>query len=158
MRIYLSGAIEYAPDQGRTWRAEITPFLQSLGHEVYDPALDERKNLTEEETSLFRSWKTSDLPRFQATVRKIIEYDLDWIQHRSDCVVCFWDQYAQRGAGTQGELTFAYRMNIPVHLIVQEPVTNVSGWILGCATGVYRSLDELRQSSPLASREAGIGV
>src|SRR5262245_26376466 len=111
MRVYLSGAIEYAPNHGRGWRAEVTPFLESLGHSVYDPASDERKTLTDEEMANFRSWKSSDLPRFQHVIRKIIDFDLDRIAE-ADFIVCYWDEYAQRGAGTQGELTFAYRMNI----------------------------------------------
>jgi hypothetical protein len=41
MLIYLCGAIEYSPDHGKAWRAEVTRFLHKLGHEVYDPALDE---------------------------------------------------------------------------------------------------------------------
>ena len=58
MLFYLAGSIEYSPDLGKGWRAEITPLLQSLGHEVYDPALDEMKNLTETEVREFRQWKT----------------------------------------------------------------------------------------------------
>jgi len=144
MRIYLSGAIEHAPDHGRAWRGAITPFLESLGHSVYDPALDERKNLDEEEARDFRQWKRSDLPRFQRTMRKIIAYDLDWIEQRSDCVLCFWDEHAQRGAGTQAELTFAHRLGIPVYLVAGTPVTEISGWILGCSTEVFTSFDALK--------------
>ena len=79
MQIYLSGAIEYAPDHGKAWRAQITPFLQGLGHDVYDPAMDEKKNLTDEEVRNFRAWKRADLERFRVTVRKIIAWDLDWV-------------------------------------------------------------------------------
>src|SRR5258708_32921341 len=38
--IYLSGSIEFAAGFGRAWRAELTPFLCGIGHEVYDPAAD----------------------------------------------------------------------------------------------------------------------
>jgi thymidine kinase-like protein len=31
MRVYLTGAIEYSPDHGKRWRAEVTLFLLSLG-------------------------------------------------------------------------------------------------------------------------------
>ena len=48
MLAYLAGAIEYAPDLGRGWRREVAAFLKTLGHDVYDPAEDERKSLTEE--------------------------------------------------------------------------------------------------------------
>ena len=46
MFFYLAGSIEYSPDLGKGWRAQITPVLKALGHEIYDPAEDEMKNLT----------------------------------------------------------------------------------------------------------------
>ena len=145
MLIYLSGSIEYSPDFGKGWRAQVTPLLKSLGYEVYDPAQDEQKSLTDVEVHEFRSWKKSDLPRFQRTVRKIIAYDLDLIEQRCDSLVCYWDQYAGRGAGTQGELTFAYRLGIPVYLICAIPVEEISGWILACATEVFRTFEEFHE-------------
>ncbi|HZQ93320.1 MAG TPA: hypothetical protein VFA60_16130 [Terriglobales bacterium] len=144
MLFYLSGAIEYAPDRGTGWRAEISPFLQALGHQVYDPAADHRKNLTEDEAQNFRRWKTDDLPRFQRTIRKIIAWDLDWIEHKAGCVLAYWDQYSGRGAGSQAELTLAHRRGLPVYLVCGMPVSEVSGWILGCATEVFRDFEELR--------------
>jgi hypothetical protein len=156
MLFYLAGSIEYSPDLGKGWRAEITPLLQSLGHEVYDPALDELKNLTADEVAQFRSWKSSDLDRFQQTIRKIIAYDLDLIEHRCDALVCFWDQYAGRGAGTQGELTFAHRLGMPIYMICDVPVEQISGWLLGCATEVFSSIEEFSgfMSSKLAALDA----
>lgn len=145
MLAYLSGSIEYSPDYGKSWRAEITPFLRELGHDVYDPALDEKKNLEEEEVREFRRWKTTDFARFQNTIRKIIAWDLDWIEHRSDYILCFWDEAAARGAGTQGELTMAHRMGLPVYLVIGMPLGKVSGWILGCATEVFENFDDLKQ-------------
>jgi hypothetical protein len=144
MQAYLSGAIEYAPDHGRAWRAQITPFLESLGHSVYDPAIDEKKNLTDEEILNFRIWKTADLPRFQQTIRKIITWDLDWIEQKTDYVICFWDEYVLKGAGTQAELTFAHRLGIPVYLVAGMPVERISGWILGCSTEIFSSFDGLQ--------------
>jgi hypothetical protein len=144
MLVYLCGAIEYSPDHGKAWRAEITPFLRSLGHDVYDPALDEKKNLSEEEVRDFRKWKAADLPRFQSTIRKIIDYDLDWVERKCDYIVAYWDEYAGRGAGSQGELTVAYRRGIPVYFVSAIPTEKVSGWILGCSTEVFRNFEELK--------------
>jgi hypothetical protein len=144
MRAYLSGSIEYSPDLGKGWRAQITPFLHAIGHEVYDPAADEKKNLSDEEVREFRGWKTADLVRYQATLRKIIAWDLDWIEKRADYVVCYWDASAARGAGTQGELTFAHRNGIPVYLVLGMPSRVVSGWILGCASRIFDSFPELQ--------------
>ena len=145
MLFYLAGSIEYSPDLGKGWRAEIAPLLKSLGHEVYDPAEDELKNLTETEAREFRAWKTSDLPRFQQTVRKIIAYDLDLIEQHCDAIVCYWDRHAGRGAGTQGELTLAHRLGIPVYMICGVPVEEISGWLLGCASEVFTDFDAFRQ-------------
>jgi hypothetical protein len=145
MLFYLAGSIEYSPDLGKGWRAEITPLLKSLGHEVYDPAEDELKNLTETEAREFRAWKKTDLPRFQQTLRKIIAYDLDLIEQRCHAIVCYWDRYAGRGAGTQGELTLAYRLGIPVYMICGVPVEEISGWLLGCASEVFADFDSFRR-------------
>lgn len=144
MLAYLSGSIEYSPDHGKAWRAELTPFLHSLGHTVYDPAQDEKKNLSDGEYDSFRAWKHSDLPRFQKVIRKIIAYDLDWIEHRSDYVIAYWDHYATRGAGTQAELSLAHRFGKPVYLVAGMPLGEVSGWILGCSSEVFTSFDDLR--------------
>jgi hypothetical protein len=144
MLAYLSGSIEYSPDYGKSWRAEITPFVLDLGHDVYDPALDEKKNLDDHEVRDFRKWKTTDLPRFQATIRKIIAWDLDWIEHKSDYVICYFDEAAGRGAGTQGELTLAHRMGVPVYVVLGMPLEKISGWILGCATQVFTDFEELK--------------
>jgi hypothetical protein len=145
MLIYLCGAIEYSPDHGKAWRAEVTRFLHELGHEVYDPALDEKKDLTDHEVREFRGWKQTDLPRFQETIRKVIQYDLDWVEERCDAVVAYWDEHAGKGAGPQGELTVAYRRGLPVYLVTTQPIAEVSGWILGCASQVFSSFDGLSE-------------
>ena len=35
--VYLSGAIEATQDKGTTWRQRVTPFLENLGMNVWDP-------------------------------------------------------------------------------------------------------------------------
>jgi hypothetical protein len=144
MFVYLSGSIEYAPDKGKSWRASLTPFLRSLGHDVYDPASDEKKNLTDEEVTDFRKWKTSDPERFRRTIQKIITWDLDWVEHKADYIVAFWDEYAQRGAGTGAELTMAYRRGVPVYVVTGMPQGEISGWVLGCASQVFQDFEQLK--------------
>lgn len=145
MLVYLSGSIEYAADFGKSWRAELAPFLKHVGHEVYDPAADETKNLEPGEVKEFRRWKATDLPRFQSVLRKIIAWDLDWID-RSDCVICYFDPAAARGAGTQGEITYAHRRGIPVFLVLGLPAEQVSGWVLGCATEMFTDFEQLKRA------------
>jgi hypothetical protein len=114
MLAYLSGPIEYAVDGGRLWRRKLAPYLrEQLGHRVYDPAEDEKKNLTEGEAAHFREWKSSDVERFRRVVRKIIAFDLDIIENHADYLICYWDASAKSG-GTSAELTIAHRKGIPV--------------------------------------------
>ncbi|MFQ5738087.1 MAG: hypothetical protein ACE5JX_03680 [Acidobacteriota bacterium] len=145
MLAYLSGSIEFAPAEGRGWRRALKPFLEErLGHRVYDPAADEKKNLTHEEMAHFRSWKTTDLDRFRQTVRKIIDFDLDLIESDVDYIVCSWDRDSGRGGGTQAELTAAYRKGIPVFLVTELPLGEISGWVLACARRIFSDVDELK--------------
>src|SRR5208282_1818147 len=89
MLAYLCGPIEFSSDGGKMWRRKLTPFLRDeLGHRVYDPAVDEKKNLTDEESANFRQWKAADTDRFRRTVRKIIQYDLDQIENKADYLIC----------------------------------------------------------------------
>src|SRR3970040_2160821 len=107
MLAYLCGPIEFAPDQGKLWRRKIRPFLEEeLRHSVYDPAADEKKDLTEDEMAHFREWKETDAERYRRAVRKIINYDLDIIENKADYLICFWDNMAaQSGGGGGGKNT-----------------------------------------------------
>jgi hypothetical protein len=92
MLAYLCGPIEFASDGGKMWRRKLTPFLrEDLGHRVYDPAEDEKKNLTDEEAAKFREWKKTDVERFRRVVRKIIQFDLDLIENKADYLICHLD-------------------------------------------------------------------
>jgi nucleoside 2-deoxyribosyltransferase len=142
---YLSGAIEHAEDGGKGWRCEISSFLTlELGHGVYDPAADEKKDLTQEELAHFRRWKVEDPGRFREVVRKIIEWDLDRIEAETDYVVALWDDASSRGGGTAAEITFAYRLGKPVYLVLGMPRNAASGWVLAAATAVFDDFAQLK--------------
>ncbi len=131
MLAYLCGPIEFAADGGKMWRRKLMPFLSDeLGHRVYDPAEDEKKNLTDEEVLHFREWKQTDIESFRRVVRKIIQFDLDLIENKADY---------------SAELTVAYRKGIPVYLVTQLPIEQISGWMLACADQVFGSIDELKK-------------
>lgn len=144
MRVYLSGAIEHASDGGRGWRRDLSRFLSDeIGHQVYDPASDERKNLTEEERRDFRRWKEEAPERFREVVRKIIAWDLDRVERDTDYVVALWDQAAARGGGTAAEITLAHRLGKPVFLLLGMPPKDASGWVLAAADRVFGNTGEL---------------
>jgi nucleoside 2-deoxyribosyltransferase len=146
MLAYLCGPIEFADDGGKLWRRKLAPFLRDqLGHRVYDPAEDERKNLTDHEAAQFRFWKTQDLDRFRRVVRKIIAFDLDLIENKADYLVCYWDTTATPSGGTPAELTFAHRKGIPVYLVTPLPVEQISGWMLGCSDQLFSTIESLKE-------------
>ena len=153
-RVYLSGGIEHSGDGGRGWRRQIRLFLERLGDEVYDPAADEKKDLTEEERLGFRRWKTDSPERFRAVVRKIIAWDLTRIESGSDCVLAFWDESASRGGGTAAEITLAYRLGKPVYLVLGMPRAEASGWVLAAATEVFEDFEGLKRWFLEKSNEA----
>ncbi|RMF58179.1 MAG: hypothetical protein D6748_09445 [Calditrichaeota bacterium] len=137
--------MEHAPDGGKAWREQLTPFLtQTLKHTVFNPCVEESKILTPEESRYFRRWKSEDLNRFRKTVRKLIEKDLNTLLNEIDYVICYWDQYVLNGGGTHGELTMAYFHNIPVYMVTPFPLDQISSWILGCTTEVFSNFEDLK--------------
>ena len=146
MKIYLAGAIEAAPDDGTTWRSEITQFLsERLSWDVFDPSRHEQDFLTEYEKANFRSWKTTDINKFRPVISKIIDRDLNQLLNECDAVICLWDEYVIPGGGTHGELTLAYEHKMPVYLVLGMPIQKVSSWIIGCTTEVFDSFDALKK-------------
>lgn len=146
MRVYLSGAIEHSADGGKGWRQDLAALIRDeLHHEVYDPAADEKKSLTDEELANFRRWKLEDPARFRETVRKIIAWDLDRVEREADYVIALWDRAAGQGGGTAAEVTLAHRLGKPVYLLLDMPAAEASGWILSAATEVFESLDALKK-------------
>jgi hypothetical protein len=145
MLAYLCGPIEFADGGGKLWRQKLSPFLRDqLGHRVYDPAQDEKKNLTDDEAAHFREWKLADLERFRRVVRKIIQFDLDLIENQADYVICFWGYAYGQSGGTSAELTLAYRKGIPVYLVSPLPREQISAWMLACSDQIFASIEDLK--------------
>lgn len=145
MLAFLCGGMEYAPDGGRQWRERIRVWLQeNLNHRAYDPAQEASRILSEEELRNLSVWKRTDLERYRKVLRHIINHDMDVMENQADYVICYWDEAAARGGGTQAELTTAYRKGIPIYWVAEMPVEQISGWVLGCADKGFSSFDELK--------------
>jgi nucleoside 2-deoxyribosyltransferase len=146
MKIYLAGAIEAAPDEGKGWRAELTSFLsEQLDWEVFDPSQHEQDFLSVHEKTNFRSWKTTDINKFRSVIAKIIDRDLDQLLNQCDGVIVLWDKYVLPGGGTHGELTLAYEHKMPVYLVLGMPLAEVSSWIVGCTTELFEDFESLQK-------------
>jgi hypothetical protein len=146
MYAYLAGAMEHAPDLGAAWRKEIAEFLISeLGHQVFNPCIEQTLVLTPEEQKHFRSWKATNISRFRSTVRKIIQKDLNTLLSDADYIICLWDEFVMNGGGTHGEITMAYFHSIPIYMVSKIPTANISSWILGCTTELFNDFESLKE-------------
>jgi len=145
MLAFLCGAMEYSPDGGQQWRERMRLWLQeTLNQRVYDPTEEARRLLNEAELRDLAQWKTSDLERYRKALRLVINRDLDVMTNQADYVVCLWDEAAARGGGTQAELTAAYRKGIPVYLVTEVPLGEISGWVLSCTDRIFASFEDLK--------------
>lgn len=143
--VYLAGAIEHAPDGGKTWRKELAAWLkEELKLDVYDPCVQEWSLLSPYEKAHLREWKASDTSRFRSIIRRFLDNDLHTLLNATCFVVCLWDEYAGRGAGTAGELTVAYWNKIPVFLVTGLSATEIPGWILACATEIFPNFEQMK--------------
>ena len=144
MTAYLSGAMEYSPDQGIGWRQEVSfPLKERLGHEVFNPNEEINQILSDEEELHFREWKENDEEKFKTLMNRIIDRDLRHLTEKSDYVICKWDEYAVKGGGTHGEITVAYYHKIPVFLLSEMPRNRISSWILGCSENIFFDVESL---------------
>ena len=67
---YLSGAMEYAKNDGADWREEITPWLiENLNHSVIDPVVESKKLIKNYKEVEFRSWKQTDPKKYIDIIR-----------------------------------------------------------------------------------------
>lgn len=146
VRAYLSGGMEYAPNEGADWRKEMSVWLDGmLGHVAFNPNEESKKLLKRllPKRNL-RAMKAQNTKEFIRIVRQIVKIDSAEIARRSDYVICYWDEAAQKGAGTKGEVTLARYFNKPVYVVTEMDLTKIPGWILGCATHFVRTFDELK--------------
>ncbi|MFP4546961.1 MAG: hypothetical protein ACLFQM_02435 [Fidelibacterota bacterium] len=146
MKAYLAGAIEHAPDLGRKWRENLGRFLEEeLAHDYYNPLKEETKYLTQEEMETFRGLKVTDINRYKIILRKLINGDLNELINGIDYIICYWDEYTEKGGGTYGEITVAFEHNIPVYMVTEKLNAEISGWVLGCTTEMFNNFNDLKK-------------
>ncbi len=145
MIAYLSGAMEYAENEGQDWRIKMTEWLQNeLDHTAINPVEDTSELVAANNAQDYRDWKNSDPNRFVEFVRKAIDNDLNSVVNRADYLICLWNNAVLKGGGTHGEVTMAYYYNKPVYLINQLDNIGLSGWIMSCATEIFVDFDGLQ--------------
>jgi len=146
-RAYLSGGMEYAPDEGRDWRQEMQTWLErELRCTVFNPNVESEKFLGTAYGGIdFRELKKRDIEKFRTIIERIVTTDCDEIAVRTDFVVAYWDDAAQRGAGTKGELTMAHFFGKPVYMVTGMPSEAIPSWVLGCVTRIFADFGSLKE-------------
>jgi hypothetical protein len=146
-RVYLSGGMEYARNEGVDWRKNMEKWLKKcLLHSVFNPNVESEKYLHKIlAKNNFRHFKSTDIDAYISIVKKFVVKDSKEIATRSDYVICYWDVSAQRGAGTKGELTIAKYFKKPVYLVTNMQKENIPGWVLGCTTKFFNSFEDLKE-------------
>ena len=146
-RVYLSGGMEYAADEGRDWRREMQSWLErELGCTVFNPNVEsDRLRRTEYRDIDFRELKKRDIDRYRAIVESMVTIDCAEIAGRTDFVVAYWDDAAQRGAGTKGELTMAHFFRKPVYMVTAMPLESIPSWVLGCVSRTFDDFGSLKE-------------
>lgn len=145
MIAYLSGAMEYAGDEGAGWRKSMSEWLDmNLAHSVVDPVVESGKMIEREQGQGYRSWKAANPGKFVNFVRKLVNHDIDCLTKNTDYVICLWNEDVFKGAGTHGEVTLAYHYNLPVYLVNKVPFDDLSGWIQACSTEIFPDFESLQ--------------
>ena len=145
MIAYLSGGMEHANNYGAACRKDITQWLDaSLEHSAIDPVIESKKLIAENNAKDFRNWKETDPDKFIEFIRLAIKKDLDGVVDKSDYIICLWDKSVFKGRGTHGEVTLAHYSRKPIYLVNQLPITDLSGWIMSCATEIVNYFESLK--------------
>jgi len=147
MRVYLSGGMEYASDEGRDWRRELQTWLETqLGCSVFNPNVESDRFFRSRYPGIeFRDLKLRDITAYTDIVAQLVGIDCREIAEETDVVICFWDDAAQRGAGTKGELTIARHFGKPVYMVTTIDQQDIPGWVLGCTTRIFDGFLPLRE-------------
>lgn len=146
LKAYLSGGMEYAENYGADWRKEMGSWLKKeLRHEPFNPVVASEKFLTSAYPDVdFRRSKVDDLKTHLKIAKEIVELDSKEIVLHSDYLICYYDESAQRGAGTKGELTVAQIFGKLVYLVKGMELESVPSWVLGCADHIFNDFEDLK--------------
>ena len=129
--IYLAGGMEKAGERGWQWRKDITPHLNNLGYEVWNPYTEEL-NVGIDVDGLKRLKETS-YQEYLSFCRKIVDFDISALI-KCAAVAVLIDESVLAGAGTYGELTVCRHYKVPVYAWIDLPngKYDVPSWAMGC--------------------------
>ena len=145
MKAYLSGAMEFAENEGASWRNELTIWLKNtINHKAIDPVIESANIVKENNAENYREWKQSEPKKYARFIQLCVKNDIEIVREKADYLICLWDQSVIKGAGTHAEITIAYDSKKPVYLINKLPLNDLSGWIMACSSRIFTNFDDLK--------------
>lgn len=131
-RVYLVGAMDRVPDRGITWRENITPFLESLGLNVFNPISKpasvglEDNDSHKIKTTLKSHQRYDELASMMRTIRNV---DLRMVDISDFLIVNLnLEHYA---TGTYEELFTANRSKKPILIHIEQGKNQTPDWLFG---------------------------
>lgn len=147
--IYLAGGMEKAGEFGSIWRSDMTPHLESLGYEVWNPYTQELNVGVGVEK--LQELKETDYDAFLNYCQNIVDFDIAALVECAAVAVRI-DGSVLKGAGTYGEITVCRLYNVPVYAWIDLPngKKDVPSWAMGCLTQYTCDKEEFYDMIPKA--------
>jgi nucleoside 2-deoxyribosyltransferase len=131
-RVYLAGPMDRVADRGATWRDNITPFLESMGMNVFNP-ITKPTNIGMEDsdshiikTKLKSQGRYDELAEMMKTIRSV---DLRLVDI-SDFLIVNLD-INTHPCGTLEEIFLANRQKKPIIIHMEQGKQHTPDWLFG---------------------------
>ena len=131
-RVYLAGPMDRCPDNGKTWRVNLTPILKDMGVQVLNPIMKPINIAKEDEDTRKYKLKLKRNQNFDAltsVMKEIRNVDLRMVDISDFLIVNLdLDIYP---CGTMEEIFLANRQKKPIILRVEQGKENTPDWLFG---------------------------
>lgn len=131
-RVYLAGPMDRCPDNGKTWRAQLSPILEKMGVHVLNPVSKPINIAKEDEDTRKYKQKLKDLRNYNALstlMKEIRNVDLRMVDI-SDFIIVNMDLDIFP-CGTMEEIFLANRQKKPIILRMAQGKENTPDWLFG---------------------------
>lgn len=131
-RVYLAGPMDRCPDNGKTWRQQLTPILTDMGVDVLNPISKPINIAKEDEDSRKYKQKLKALKNYDAlsaVMKEIRNVDLRMVDI-SDFIIVNLDLDIYP-CGTMEEIFLANRQKKPIILRMSQGKEHTPDWLFG---------------------------
>lgn len=131
-RVYLAGPMDRCPDNGKTWRAQLSPILEKMGVHVLNPVSKPINIAKEDEDTRKYKQKLKDLRNYNALstlMKEIRNVDLRMVDI-SDFLVVNLDLDIHP-CGTLEEIFWANRQKKPIIIHMVQGKQHTPDWLFG---------------------------